>query len=92
MKMKLVYGGGVLLALMPSLLAAADPSTKAAEPQLSVAQIVEKNVRARGGLDRWRHLADSGDEGQNAGRRKQAPNDPSSGYRDRPGSSHATTN
>lgn len=56
MKMKHVYGGGVLLALLPSWLVAADTSTKATAPQLSVAQIVEKNVSARGGLDRWRNL------------------------------------
>jgi hypothetical protein len=35
-------------------MAGADTSTKAAAPQLSVAQIVEKNVAARGGLERWR--------------------------------------
>ena len=56
MNTKLVSGAGILLALMPSLLDAADTSTKAAAPQLSVAQIVEKNVNARGGLERWRTL------------------------------------
>jgi hypothetical protein len=56
MNTKFVYGAGILLALMPSLLGAADTSTKATAPQLSVAQIVEKNATARGGLERWRTL------------------------------------
>ena len=54
MKMKRAYSVGILLALAPTLMAGADTTSKATAPQLSVAQIVEKNVNARGGLDRWR--------------------------------------
>jgi len=56
MKTKLVYCAGILLAMTASMLLAADTSTKATAPELSVAQIVEKNAAARGGLDRWRSL------------------------------------
>ena len=56
MNTKLVYGASILLVLTPSLLGAADTSTKATAPQLSVAQIVEKNATARGGVERWRTL------------------------------------
>lgn len=56
MKTKIVYCAGILLAMTASMLVAADTSTKATAPELSVAQIVEKNVAARGGLDRWRGL------------------------------------
>lgn len=45
---------GILLALVPIWMAGADTTTKATAPQLSVAQIVGKNVSARGGLERWR--------------------------------------
>lgn len=42
------------VALLPSCLLGADASTKGAAPKLSAAQIVEKNVAARGGLSAWR--------------------------------------
>lgn len=54
MKTKRIFCAGLLCALTPALMAGADTSTKAAAPSLSVAQIVEKNASARGGLDRWR--------------------------------------
>jgi len=54
MKTMHITCASMLLALLPSLMAGADTSTKATAPQLSVAQIVEKNVAARGGLERWR--------------------------------------
>ncbi|HXJ87294.1 MAG TPA: outer membrane lipoprotein-sorting protein [Candidatus Binatia bacterium] len=54
MKTKRVCSVGFLLALVPTLMAGADTTTKATAPQLSAAQIVEKNVSARGGLERWR--------------------------------------
>ena len=53
MKMKRVSFATVVLALAPSWMAGADTSTKGPAAQLSAAQIVEKNVSARGGLDRW---------------------------------------
>lgn len=56
MKMKRVSCGATVLALVPALMAGADTSTKATAPQLSVAQIVEKNLSARGGLERWHAL------------------------------------
>jgi hypothetical protein len=56
MKMKRVSCGATVLALVPALMAGADTSTKATAAQLSVAQIVEKNVSARGGLERWHAL------------------------------------
>jgi outer membrane lipoprotein-sorting protein len=54
MKTNQISSVGILVALLPSFLAGADTSTKAAVPQLSATQIVEKNVSARGGADRWR--------------------------------------
>jgi outer membrane lipoprotein-sorting protein len=54
MKTNRVCSVGILVALLPTLLAGADTSTKAAAPQLSATQIVEKNVSARGGVERWR--------------------------------------
>jgi len=54
MKTKHIYSLGILLALMPGLMAGADTTTKATAAQLSVVQIVENNVNARGGLQRWR--------------------------------------
>jgi len=53
MKMR-TYSVGFLLALVPTLMAGADTTSKATAPQLSAAQIVEKNVSARGGVERWR--------------------------------------
>jgi hypothetical protein len=47
---------GILVALTPTLLVAADATTKSAAPNLSATQIVEKNVSARGGVERWRAL------------------------------------
>lgn len=54
MTMKSISCGAVLCALLPSWVAGTDTQTKVAAPQLSAAQIVEKNVSARGGLERWR--------------------------------------
>jgi len=54
MKIKRISWTTMAFALLPSLMAGADTTTKATAPQLSVAQIVENNVNARGGLDRWR--------------------------------------
>ena len=54
MKMNHVCSMGILVTLLPSFLAGADTSTKTAVPQLSATQIVEKNVSARGGVERWR--------------------------------------
>jgi hypothetical protein len=54
MKTKRVHSVGILLALVPTFMNGADTTTKATVPQLSVSQIVEKNVSARGGLERWR--------------------------------------
>lgn len=54
MKMKRACSVAILLALASTLMAGADTTSKATAPQFSVAQIVEKNVNARGGLDRWR--------------------------------------
>jgi hypothetical protein len=56
MKMKRVSCATIAFALLPSLMAGADTSTKTAVPQLSAAQIVEKNVEARGGISGWRAL------------------------------------
>ena len=56
MKTKRVSCAAMLFALLPSLMAGADTSTKTAAPRLSAAQIVERNVTARGGLERWRAL------------------------------------
>jgi hypothetical protein len=56
MKMKRVSCATIAFALLPSLMTGADTSTKAAAPQLSAAQIVEKNVEARGGISGWRAL------------------------------------
>ena len=56
MKTKRISCAVILFALVPTVMAAADNSTKATAPQLSVAQIVEKNVTARGGLQSWRSL------------------------------------
>ena len=56
MKTKRVSCAVILFALVPAVMAAADTSPKASAPQLSVAQIVEKNVTARGGLQTWRSL------------------------------------
>lgn len=53
MKAKRTFCAAAAFVLLPSLMAAADTTTKATAPQLSVAQIVEKNVNARGGLERW---------------------------------------
>jgi hypothetical protein len=53
MKTKRVPSVGILLALVPIVMNGADTTTKATAPQLSVSQIVEKNVSARGGLERW---------------------------------------
>jgi len=54
MKTKRISWTTMAFVLLPSLMAGADTTTKATAPQLSVGQIVEKNVSARGGLDRWR--------------------------------------
>ncbi len=51
--MKNIYVG-MLVALSPAFLAGADTTTKSAASQLSASQIVEKNVSARGGVERWR--------------------------------------
>jgi outer membrane lipoprotein-sorting protein len=56
MKTKLIFCAAMVFAFLPSLMSGADTSTKATAPSLSVTQIVEKNVTARGGLDRWRAL------------------------------------
>jgi hypothetical protein len=56
MKMKRISCAAMVCALLPSLMAGADTTTKVSAPQLSVTQIVEKNVTARGGLERWRSL------------------------------------
>jgi hypothetical protein len=56
MKMKRISCAAIAFVLLPSWMLAADASTKAAAPQLSAAQIVEKNVAARGGLSGWRAL------------------------------------
>ena len=56
MKMKRVSCATIAFALLPSLMTGADTSTKSAAPQLSAAQIVEKNVEARGGISGWRAL------------------------------------
>ena len=56
MKMKRVSCATIAFALLPSLMTGADTSTKAAAPQLSATQIVEKNVEARGGISAWRAL------------------------------------
>lgn len=55
MKTKHISCAAMLVALLPSLMAGADTSTKAAAaPSLTAAQIVDKNVAARGGLSAWR--------------------------------------
>jgi outer membrane lipoprotein-sorting protein len=56
MKTKRISCAAMLFALVPSFMAGADTSTKATAPRLSAAQIVEKNVAARGGLEGWRAL------------------------------------
>ena len=56
MKLKQVSCAVMAVALLPSWMVGADTTTKAAAPQLSAAQIVEKNVAARGGLAGWRSL------------------------------------
>ncbi len=56
MKTKRISCAAMACVLLPSLMAGADTSTKAAAPQLSAAQIVEKNAAARGGLSGWRAL------------------------------------
>jgi len=56
MSMKRVLGAALLCMFTVSVTAAADTSEKATAPHLSAAQIVEKNVAARGGLDHWRTL------------------------------------
>lgn len=53
---KQISCAAVLGSLLPSLMAGADTTMQAKAPQLSAAQIVEKNVVARGGLERWRTL------------------------------------
>ena len=55
MKTKHISCAAMLVALLPSLMAGADTSTKAAAaPSLTAAQIVDKNVAAPGGLSAWR--------------------------------------
>jgi hypothetical protein len=56
MKMKRVSWAATAVALLPSCMLGADAPTKATASQLSAAQIVEKNVAARGGLTGWRSL------------------------------------
>lgn len=56
MKTKRIFRASMLFALLPSLMAGADTSTKATAPHLSVAQIIENNVAARGGLEHWRRV------------------------------------
>jgi hypothetical protein len=56
MKMKRISCAAMAFALLPSWMLAADASTKAAAPELSAGQIVEKNVEVRGGLSGWRAL------------------------------------
>jgi hypothetical protein len=56
MKMKHISCAAMAFAMLPSWALAADTTTKAAAPQLSAEQIVEKNVAARGGLSGWRSL------------------------------------
>jgi hypothetical protein len=56
MKMKHISCAAMAFAMLPSWTLAADTTTKAAAPQLSAEQIVEKNVAARGGLSGWRSL------------------------------------
>ncbi len=56
MKMKRISCAAMAFTLLPSWMLAADATTKATAPQLSAAQIVEKNVAARGGLNGWRSL------------------------------------
>src|SRR4051794_1280817 len=54
MKTKRISCAAMIFAVLPSLMTGADTSTKATAPRLSAAQIVEKNVTARGGLEHWR--------------------------------------
>lgn len=54
MKSNRISCAALVCAFLPSMMVGADTSTKVSAPQLSVAQIVEKNAAARGGLDRWR--------------------------------------
>lgn len=54
MKTNIATCAAMLFSVVPCLMAGADTSTKTAAPQLSAAQIVEKNIAARGGLERWR--------------------------------------
>ena len=56
MNMKRISCAAMAFALLPSCVFGADATTKATAPQLSAAQIVEKNVAARGGLSSWRSL------------------------------------
>jgi len=56
MKMKRISCAAIAFALLPTWMMGADATTKATAPQLSAAQIVEKNVAARGGLSGWRGL------------------------------------
>ena len=54
--MKRISCAAMGFALLPSWMMGADASTKTTAPKLSAAQIVEKNVTARGGLSGWRVL------------------------------------
>lgn len=56
MNRKRVSCAAMAFALLPSWMLGADATTKATAPQLSAAQIVEKNVAARGGLSGWRSV------------------------------------
>jgi hypothetical protein len=56
MKIKQITCAAMALTLLPSWMLGADATTKGTAPQLSAAQIVEKNVAARGGLSNWRAL------------------------------------
>lgn len=56
MTMKRISCAAMAFALLPSWMLGADTTTKAAVPQLSAEQIVEKNVAARGGLSGWRAI------------------------------------
>ena len=56
MNMKRISCAAMAFALLPSWMLGADATTKTTAPQMSAAQIVEKNVTARGGLSGWRSL------------------------------------
>ena len=56
MNMKRISCAAMAFALLPSYMLGADATTETTAPQLSAAQVVEKNVAARGGLAGWRSL------------------------------------